>query len=118
VAEQITGNKTTGAMGSAGTGLGTAYRLLTSRQSKNLLSGLFAGGSAVFSNVGRVMRLLMLQVTGFMFLVIAAIVASKTFHEYQAYTAAHASPSRFYTGVFFSALFTYFGLSSFWRARK
>jgi hypothetical protein len=114
----MTGNKTTSSIGSAGAGLGTAYRLLTSRQSKNIVSGLFAGGSAVVSNVGRVMRLLLLQVTGFMFLVIAAFIASKTWHEYQLYAATHTSPSRFYTGAFFSVLFTYFGLSSFWRARK
>ncbi len=105
-------------MASAGAGLGTAYRLLTSRKSKNVISGLFAGGSAIFSNVGRVMRLLMLQVTGFLFLVIAAFIGSKTWHEYHAYTATHASPHRFYAGAFFSLLFTYFGLSSFWRARK
>jgi Na+/H+-dicarboxylate symporter len=105
-------------MGSAGSSLGTAVRLLTSKRSKNMMSGLFAGGSAMFSSFGRVMRLLMLQVVGFLFLVIAATLGSKTWHEYQAYTAMHTSPSRFYVAGCFFLLFLYFGLSSFWRARK
>jgi len=83
-----------------------------------MLSGIFAGGSAMFSSFGRVMRLLMLQVFGFLFLVIAVMLGSKTWHEYQAYAVAHASLSRVYVAGSFFLLFTYFGLSSFWRARK
>ena len=105
-------------MASAGAGIGNAVRLLTSNQGRNVLSGVLAGGSTFFANFLRVLRLLMLQVTGFLFLVIAAVIGSKTWHEYQAYTTSHSSPSRFYVAAFFSALFTYFGLSSFWRARK
>ena len=116
MADPIAPNKTT--MASAGSGIGSAVRLLTSNQGRNLLSGVLAGGSTFFSNFTRVLRLLMLQVTGFLFLVIAATIGSKTWHEYQTYITGHTSPSRFYIAAFFSVLFTYFGLSSFWRARK
>jgi hypothetical protein len=105
-------------MASAGAGLGTAVRMLTSNKGRNLVSGLLAGGSSMFATFGRVLRALMLQVTGFVFLVIAVMLGSKTVHEYQAYTATHSSPSRFYLAAFFCTLFTYFGLSSFWRSRK
>ena len=118
MAEPILDNKTTAAIGSAGAGLGNAVRLLTSNNGRKVLSGLLAGGSSMFSSFGRVLRLLMLQVTGFLFLVIALMIGSKTWHEYQVYVAAHSSPSRFYVAAFFCTLFTYFGVSSFWRARK
>ena len=105
-------------MASAGAGLGTAFRLLTSKNGKNVLSGLLAGGSTMFSSFTRVLRQLMLQVTGFLFLVIAVILGSKVWHEYPAFKATHAEPARFYATSFFFVLFTYFGLSSFWRSRK
>ena len=105
-------------MASAGAGLGTAVRMLTSNKGRNLVSGLLAGGSSMFATFGRVLRALMLQVTGFLFLVIAVMLGSKTFREYQVHVATHASPSRFYLATFFCILFTYFGLSSFWRSRK
>ena len=76
-------------MASAGAGLGTAVRMLTSNKGRNLVSGLFAGGSSMFATFGRVLRGLMLQVTGFLFLVIAVMIGSKTWHEYQAYVSTH-----------------------------
>ena len=72
----------------------------------------------MFSSFSRVLRQLMLQVTGFLFLVIAVILGSKVLHEYPSYKATHADPARFYVTSFFFVLFAYFGLSSFWRSRK
>ncbi len=62
--------------------------------------------------------MLFLQVTGFVFLVFSTVLGHKTVHEYQVYTANHTPPTRFYLAAFFFVLFVYFGLSSFWRARK
>jgi hypothetical protein len=118
VAEPLARDKTTASMASAGAGLGTAVRMLTSNKGRNLVSGLLSGGSSMFATFGRVLRALMLQVTGFLFLVIAAMIGSKTVHEYQAYVSTNSSPSRFYLAASFCTLFTYFGLSSFWRSRK
>jgi di/tricarboxylate transporter len=72
----------------------------------------------MFATFGRVLRALMLQVTGFLFLVIAVMLGSKAFREYQVYVTTHSSASRFYLAAFFCLLFTYFGLSSFWRSSK
>ncbi len=105
-------------MASAGAGLGSAVRSLRSGGGKKILTGLFAGGSSFFVTLGRVARALFLQVTGFLFLIFSAVLGEKTWHEYRAYTATHASPQRFYLAAFFFVLFVYFGLSSFWRARK
>jgi hypothetical protein len=118
VADPIVENKTSSSIASAGAGLGSAVRLLTSKNTKNILSGLMAGGSSMFASFFRVLRQLMLQVTGFLFLVIAVILGSKVWHEYPSFAATHAEPARFYVTSFFFVLFTYFGLSSFWRARK
>ena len=105
-------------MATVGTGLGNVVRVVTSRGGRNLFSGLLAGGTTMVSSFGRVLRLLLLQVFGFIFLVIAVMLGSKAVHEYQAFAATHNSPSRVYVSIFFCAMFTYFGVSSFWRARK
>lgn len=118
MAQEATGSKTSTTLASAGTGLGQAVRALRGQKGKRLFSGLLAGGSSMLSTVNRVVRMLALQVVGFVFLVIAIGMGSKAWREYQVYTAAHASPTRFYVSSFFFVLFMYFGLSSFWRARK
>ena len=105
-------------MAAAGAGLGRAIRAVQTDGGKRFMAGLFAGGSSFLSHLGRVAHALFLEVTGFLFLVIAVGLGSKTFHEYRAYAATHASPMRLYVASFFFILFTYFGLSSFWRARK
>ncbi len=70
------------------------------------------------THLGRIARVLFLEVTGFFFLVIAVGLGSKAWSEYKQYVGTHTSPVRFYLASFFFVLFTYFGLSSFWRARK
>lgn len=105
-------------MAAAGTSLGTLVRSLSGGGGRRLLSGIFAGGSSFFGTMSRVARLLFLQVTGFLFLVLAVGLGAKAWHEHQVVIASHGSPTRFYLSTFFFVLFTYFGLSSFWRARK
>jgi hypothetical protein len=118
VAQSSADSKTSASIAAAGAGLGHAIRAIRGQQGKRLLGGLMAGGASMFGTFTKVLRLLMLQVLGFVFLVIAVAMGSKTWHEYQAYAAAQSSPSRFYVAASFCAVFTYFGISSFWRARK
>jgi hypothetical protein len=118
VTQEAAGSKTSASLAAAGAGLGNAVRALRGQQGKRFLGGLLTGGASMFGTFTNVIRLLMLQVMGFLFLVIAVVLGSKSWHEYQAYTAVHSSPHRFYTAASFCLLFTYFGISSFWRARK
>ncbi len=104
-----------------GTGLGTAFRLLkggSSVEGSKLAKGLFAGSSAFLQAVTRVARILFHQVMGFLFLCFGVFIGSKAVHEYRQYSLGQADRNRFLLAAVFAIIFVYFGLSSFWRARK
>src|SRR5271157_2886688 len=73
---------------------------------------------ATAGHFSRVLGQLWLEVTGFVFLALAAIGALAFFREYAKYHSGHANSSRMVLAVCFTALFGWFGLSSFWRVRK
>jgi hypothetical protein len=61
---------------------------------------------------------LWLEVTGFVFLALAGIGVIAFFREYSRYQVGHATSGRVLLALGFSALFGWFGVSSFWRVRK
>ncbi len=86
-----------------------------SRMARAVLAGIRETGRSF----GRVLHQLWLEVTGFTFLAIAAIGAMAGVREYGKYQSGHATgPARLVLAICFTASFTWFGLSSFWRVRK
>jgi hypothetical protein len=73
---------------------------------------------ATASHFGRVLGQLWLEVTGFVFLVLAGIGVIAFWREYAKYQAGHATSSRAWLAVCFSGLFGWFGVSSFLQVRK
>jgi hypothetical protein len=74
---------------------------------------------ATSQTYARVLHQLWLEVTGFTFLAMAAVGAMAGFREYGRYQAGHATgPGRLALAVCFTASFTWFGVSSFWRVRR
>jgi hypothetical protein len=73
---------------------------------------------ATFMSFGRVLHRLWLEVTGFTFLAIAAIGAIAGVREYAKYQSHNVGPGRLLLAICFTASFTWFGLSSFWRVNK
>jgi hypothetical protein len=67
---------------------------------------------------GRVLGILWLEVTGFVFLCLAAIGGVAAKHEYAQFAAGKVGSGRFILAIAFSLLFAWFGISSFWRARR
>lgn len=61
---------------------------------------------------------LWLEVMGFLFLVMALIGGGATVREYHRYTARTTSLGKVTIAAAFTLLFVYFGVESFWRARK
>lgn len=82
-------------------------------------SAVLRGIRATTTSFWRVLHQLWLEVTGFTFLALAGIGALAGFREYSKYQAGHASgPGRLILAICFTASFTWFGLSSFWRVKK
>ena len=68
--------------------------------------------------VGRVLGILWLEVTGFVFLALSFIGAIALSREYARYEAGTAGVGKVILAVCFTLLFAWFGVSSFWRARR
>jgi hypothetical protein len=82
-------------------------------------SAMLKGMRATVASLGRVLHQLWLEVTGFTFLAIAGIGAIAGFREYAKYETGHAAgPGRLILAICFTASFTWFGLSSFWRVKR
>jgi hypothetical protein len=78
----------------------------------------YRGGSSFLASVRHVLRALWLEVTGFLFLVLAVIGGGASVREYRRYVAGTTSVGKVAIAVMFSLLFLYFGVESFVRARR
>jgi hypothetical protein len=67
---------------------------------------------------GRALHQLWLEVTGVIFLIMALSFAGASIREYGKFHAGQAPGSRLAAGLCCTILFAWFGLSSFWRAKK
>ena len=87
----------------------------SSRMGRAALAGIRASAQSF----GRVLHQLWLEVTGFTFLVMAAIGAMAGLREYGRYQSGRATgPGRLLLAICFTASFAWFGLSSFWRVKR
>lgn len=79
---------------------------------------VIGGVRATLRHFGRVAHQLWLEATGFLFLAFAASGLVALTREYIAYHTHKSTMARVAVAVGFSAMFTWFGASSFWRARN
>jgi hypothetical protein len=75
-------------------------------------------GRATATHWGKILNQLWLEVTGFVFLALAAIGAVAFVRELGKYQAGTTTSSRVMIAIVFTVLFGWFGLSSFWRVKK
>jgi hypothetical protein len=78
----------------------------------------YRAGSVTFESTRHVVRALWLEVTGFLFLVLAVIGGGATVREYHRYVAGTATFGKIAIAGAFTLLFLYFGVESFVRARR
>ena len=82
------------------------------------LSAAMNGMRITGNHVGRVMHLLWLEVTGFVFLAIAGIAGIAIVRDYHRYQAGQVGAGRVVAAAVIAVMFAWFGVSSFWRVRK
>lgn len=96
-----------------------ALRLVGRKAGENRWARAFySAGRATAGSVGHVAHSLWLEVTGFLFVVLALIGGGATVREYQYYAAGKASSGKLVVAAVFTVLFLYFGIESFMRARR
>lgn len=100
--------------------LGIAAQVAVRRVGKSrTAAAVLSGARASARSLWRVGRQLWLEVTGFTFLVLAAIGGIAGFREYGKYQAGEAAgPGRLILAACFTVTFTWFGVSSFWKVRR
>lgn len=99
--------------------LGIASRIAARYAGKNqVVTAVWRGLRATTSSFGRVLGILWLEVTGFVFLCLAGIGGLKLASEYSRYEAGKGSSGRLVLAVCFTVTFAWFGVSSFLRARR
>lgn len=107
------------AKGSTFRNIGIATRVATDQMKRSQgIRALWMGIVAWARHIGNVLHQLWLEVTGFIFFAIAGIGALGIFREYVRYAAGKSSYERMGLAIGFTLLFTWFGLSSFWRLRR
>lgn len=82
------------------------------------LSAVMSGVRTTLRSFGRAAHQLWLEVTGVIFLVMALTSSLASVKEYEKYHAGGVGPSRLAISICCALTFGWFGLSSFWRARR
>lgn len=99
--------------------LGIAARVAGQQVKKTRTYGaVLSGVKTTVSHFAHTLRQLWLEVTGFAFLAFATGGVIAIVREYRAYHAGTGAQSRVAAAVGFTLVFGWFGISSFFRARK
>lgn len=83
-----------------------------------LLSAAWSGIRTTALSLGRVVHRIWLEVTGVFFVIFALVGGMAAWREYPVYRAGRADLLHLLAPAFFSVLFAWFGLTSFWRAHR
>jgi len=104
---------------STGRKLGIAARVAGKQIKGSRAYGAVLGGvRATVGHFAAVARQLWHEITGFIFLVFAVFGSIALVKEYLAYRAGGVSPNHMAVAAGFTLVFAWFGVTSFWRARR
>jgi hypothetical protein len=99
--------------------IGSIARVAAQHASRSrTLGATIKAGRAAASHWGRALGQLWLEVTGFVFLSLAAVGLLSFFRELAHYQAGQGTKQRVVAAILFTIMFAWFGISSFWRVRK
>jgi hypothetical protein len=96
--------------------LGVVARVATQQVRRSRTVRAMGGAVATTARAfGHVLHQLWLEVTGFVFLAVAASGGFALAHEYGKYQAGKVGFARVAVAICFTVTFAWFGVSSFWR---
>jgi hypothetical protein len=99
--------------------LGVAARVAGDHAGRSrTLGALLSGAKTTARSLGHALHQLWLEVTGTLFLAIAAFGALAMVREYEKFHAGQATAGRFAIVLGFTVAFAWFGVSSFWKVRR
>ena len=99
--------------------LGVAARVASQQAKRSrTVQAATRGLSATGRVFGRVLHQLWLEVTGLIFLVMAASGGFAAVKEYAQYEAGRTGLGRVVAAICFTVTFGWFGVTSFWRVRQ
>lgn len=78
----------------------------------------WAGARVIGQAIGRAVRQLWHEITGFIFLIFAVLGGLAVYREYPGVESGESSLARIAVVALFTLTFLWFGLSSLWRARR
>jgi len=79
---------------------------------------LLSGARVTAASVGKILHVLWLEVTGFIFLCLGLMGAGAGLREYHRYGVGSGNLNKIWASGIFALLFAYFAVTSFWRARR
>ena len=82
------------------------------------LGAITQAARATARSFGRVLHQLWLEITGAIFIFMAAVGGIEVAREWSKYQAGRSTPSHVAVAICFTLTFAWFGLSSFWRVRQ
>jgi hypothetical protein len=99
--------------------LGAVARVAGQQAGRNrTFSAVMSGVRTTGRSFGRAAHQLWLEVTGVIFLIMALSFAGASVKEYGKYHVGETGPGRLAITALFTLTFAWFGLSSFWKARR
>jgi hypothetical protein len=103
-----------------GSGAGKTFRHLRGKPGRNerIFRGLRSGATAFLSTVMSTLHVLFLEVSGLIFICFSVTIVSAFLREYRKYAMHQVGLERVVLAGAIGSMFLYFGLSSFWRARR
>jgi hypothetical protein len=101
-----------------GTRASAVARVAGRTRQGRIAGAVLRGLEATGRSFARVLHLLFLEVTGFLFLCIGVIGGFASWREYQNMQGHPEFRYKFVVAVVFTLMFLWFGVTSFWRARR
>ena len=87
-------------------------------ETRDVFAGFRSGRTAFLGTVMGTLHVLFLEVSGLIFICFSVTVVSAFFREYRKYALHQVGLERVVLAGAIGSMFLYFGLNSFWRARR